>query len=49
MTRSQAQTTDPVEGGLDTNDYAYVKDPINEFDLDGNGFWLFRDEWGVRG
>lgn len=29
---------DPVEGGLDTNDYAYVKDPINEFDLDGNGF-----------
>lgn len=29
---------DPVEGGLDTNDYSYVKDPINEFDLDGNGF-----------
>lgn len=28
----------PVEGGLDTNDYAYVKDPVNEFDLDGNGF-----------
>jgi RHS repeat-associated protein len=29
---------DPVEGGLDTNDYAYVKDPINEFDLNGEGF-----------
>lgn len=29
---------DPIEGGLDTNDYAYVKDPINQFDLDGNGF-----------
>jgi len=28
----------PVEGGLDTNDYAYVKDPINEFDLNGEGF-----------
>ena len=27
-----------MEGGLDINDYAYVKDPINEFDLDGNGF-----------
>lgn len=31
---------DPIEGGLDTNDYAYVKDPINEFDLDGEGFCL---------
>lgn len=30
--------TDPVEGGLDTNDYAYVKDPVNEFDLNGEGF-----------
>lgn len=29
---------DPIEGGLDTNDYAYVKDPVNEFDLNGEGF-----------
>jgi hypothetical protein len=29
---------DPVEEGLDTHDYAYVKDPVNQFDLDGNGF-----------
>lgn len=28
---------DPIEGGLPTNDYAYVADPVNQKDLDGNG------------
>ncbi len=28
---------DPIEGGLETNDYAYVADPVNQTDLDGNG------------
>ena len=28
---------DPVEGGTTTNDYAYVRDPINQFDLNGEG------------
>ncbi|MBI2710117.1 MAG: hypothetical protein HYX34_10535 [Actinobacteria bacterium] len=30
--------TDSVDGGLDTNDYAYVRDPINQFDLNGQGW-----------
>lgn len=30
--------TDPIEGGLDTNDYSYVRDPINQYDLNGEGF-----------
>jgi hypothetical protein len=30
-------TIDPIEGGVDTNDYAYVSDPINTYDLDGRG------------
>ena len=29
---------DPKEGGTDNN-YVYESDPVNEFDLDGNGFW----------
>jgi RHS repeat-associated protein len=28
---------DPIEGGTTTNDYGYVGDPINMFDLDGRG------------
>lgn len=28
---------DPVEGGTGTNDYAYVRDPVNLFDLNGQG------------
>lgn len=28
---------DPIEGGLETNDYAYVWDPINQSDLNGEG------------
>lgn len=29
---------DPKEGGTDNN-YVYENDPVNETDLDGNGFW----------
>ena len=29
---------DSKEGGTDNN-YAYENDPVNSFDLDGNGFW----------
>ena len=29
--------TDPVEGGTTTNDYMYVRDPINMLDLNGEG------------
>ncbi len=28
---------DPVEGGTTTNDYGYMRDPINEYDLNGEG------------
>ncbi|MFN7147898.1 MAG: PA14 domain-containing protein [Microthrixaceae bacterium] len=28
---------DPIEGGLPSNDYGYVLDPMNQKDLDGNG------------
>ena len=33
---------DPIEGGTTTNDYGYVRDPINQTDLTGMGFggWL---------
>lgn len=30
---------DPVEGGTTTNDYAYVRDPVNQFDLTGEGLF----------
>lgn len=30
---------DPVEGGTTTNDYAYVRDPINLLDLNGRGLF----------
>ena len=30
---------DPIEGGTTTNDYAYVRDPINQFDLNGKECW----------
>ncbi len=26
---------DPIEGGTTTNDYGYVRDPINQYDLTG--------------
>jgi RHS repeat-associated protein len=29
--------TDPIEGGTTTNDYGYVPDPVNDFDLTGEG------------
>ncbi len=37
---------DPIEGGTDNN-YAYVSDPVNDFDLDGTiGFKkFFKDHW----
>jgi RHS repeat-associated protein len=28
---------DPIEGGTTTNDYGYVPDPVNQFDLNGQG------------
>jgi RHS repeat-associated protein len=28
---------DPIEGGTTTNDYGYVPDPVNQFDLSGEG------------
>ncbi len=28
---------DPIEGGTTTNDYGYVRDPINQYDLTGEG------------
>ena len=31
---------DPVEGGTTTNDYMYVRDPINQFDLTGQIFGI---------
>ena len=48
-------TIDPIEGGTTTNDYAYVKDPINQYDLTGEGLrsWvkkkarnLWNGDWG---
>lgn len=35
-------SVDPIEGGTTTNDYAYVRDPINQADLTGMGLggWL---------
>jgi len=30
---------DPIEGGTTTNDYGYVRDPINQTDLTGQGIW----------
>jgi RHS repeat-associated protein len=33
---------DPIEGGTTTNDYGYVRDPINQYDLTGRGLrsWI---------
>lgn len=39
---------EPVEGGLDTNDYAYVRDPINQFDLNGEGGWHCDSSWSKQ-
>ena len=38
---------DPIEGGTTTNDYAYVRDPIGDLDLSGEG--LFGISCGVCG
>lgn len=38
---------DPQPGGND-NDYAYVNDPVNGFDLDGNAGWFDNIRKGVQ-
>jgi hypothetical protein len=40
-------SVDPIEGGTTTNDYGYVGDPINMYDL--TGFWWGGDLWDATG
>ena len=40
-------SVDPIEGGTTTNDYGYVGDPINMYDLNGQN--IFGDAWDATG
>lgn len=47
-------SVDPVEGGTDNN-YAYVNDPVNSYDLNGMwginwesaGRWVAKNKWDI--
>ena len=41
-------SVDPIEGGTTTNDYGYVGDPINQFDLTGLGCSWYNPICSIR-